>query len=217
MANPKEPHFFDNEEAFSGGNPPYDLYHKAFTPSGPHQILGEATPIYMYWKPAPIRISEYNPVMKLIILLRNPIERAYSQWNMNRIKGDETLPFLEAILSESTRCAEANPLQHRLFSYIDRGFYLTQLERLWSYFPKRQVLILRSEELAINTNQTLARIWAFLELPSINCAVKHGVHALSYPAPMEETARHHVTELFRAEIRGLERTLGWDLSHWIPR
>ncbi len=215
MANPKELHFFDEDDMFRTKPPRYDVYNKAFSPTDSSQILGEATPIYMYWEPAPRRIWEYNPAMKLIVLLRNPIGRAYSQWNMNRIRGDESLCFLEALLAESARCAKSKDLQHRLFSYAGRGFYLKQLERLWRYFPRSQVLTLRSEDLDTKPNETLGQIWSFLGLAPITCAVKHGVHALSYPAVMEEEARSYLTELFRKEVRDLEQALDWDLSNWI--
>jgi hypothetical protein len=66
-------------------------------PSKQHKLIGEATPIYMYWKEAPERIREYNAKMKLIILLRNPIDRAYSHWNMERSRKLETLPFFDAV------------------------------------------------------------------------------------------------------------------------
>lgn len=85
----KEPHFFDQEDPAFFLSPDYSVYHKFFDPEGPHQLLGEATPIYMYWYEAPRRIWQYNPQMKWIIVLRNPVERAFSHWNMVRNKGIE--------------------------------------------------------------------------------------------------------------------------------
>lgn len=100
MAKTKEVHFFDNEEYFQG-TPDYSKYHEFFTPEHSHQLLGEATPIYIYWYPSPERIYEYNPKAKLIFLLRTPIERAYSNWNMERLRNSEKLSFEVAIRNET--------------------------------------------------------------------------------------------------------------------
>ena len=97
----------------------------------------------MYLDNVPKRVWEYNPGMKLIVILRNPIERAYSHWNMVHSKGNDAFPFWEAINKEKERCLEAYPLQHMKYSYIDRGFYLKQLKRLWTYFPRDMILILK--------------------------------------------------------------------------
>ncbi|PYL86919.1 MAG: sulfotransferase, partial [Verrucomicrobia bacterium] len=72
----KELHFFDNDELFAGGNVLYEPLYEMFRPARPGSIAGENTPIYLYWRPALPRIRDYNPAMKFIIILRNPIERA---------------------------------------------------------------------------------------------------------------------------------------------
>ena len=72
--------------------------------------------------------------MRLIVILRNPIERAYSHWAMEHRRGNDPLPFNLALEQEDARCREALPLQHRVFSYVDRGFYSAQLRRLWRFF-----------------------------------------------------------------------------------
>ena len=66
----------------------------------------------MYWHNAPRRIWQYNPDIKLIVILRNPIERAYSHWNMERSRNAEKLSFFDAIQSERDRCQEALSYQH---------------------------------------------------------------------------------------------------------
>ena len=83
----KSLHFFDNDELFAGGNVSYEPLHEMFRPARPGSIAGENTPIYLYWRPALPRIRDYNPAMKFIVILRNPIERAFSQWNMQRTRG----------------------------------------------------------------------------------------------------------------------------------
>jgi hypothetical protein len=91
MPTVKEVHFFDTEDHFASAEVDYAKYHAYFDPAVRKRLLGDATPIYMYWDAAPPRIWQYNPAMKLILLLRNPITRAYSQWNMERERGSDPL------------------------------------------------------------------------------------------------------------------------------
>ena len=86
MADKKEVHFFDNKKFFNKNKPDYSKYHSFFNPQSSHKLLGETTPIYMYWHDSPRRIWQYSPNMKIIVILRNPIDRAYSHWNMERSK-----------------------------------------------------------------------------------------------------------------------------------
>lgn len=215
MANKKEVHFFDNENNFHASEVDYDAYHLNFTREPRHKIVGEATPIYMYWRDAPRRIWQYNPEMKLIVLLRNPIDRAYSHWNMERQRNAETASFWDAIRNEDERCREALPYQHRVYSYVDRGFYLEQLRRLWAYFPKKQVLVLKNEELQKNPNETLQKVFAFLDvsqLPLMNAAK---IQSFPYTSSMSKAERGYLRSVFEYEIRTLERVLGWDCSKWL--
>ena len=131
MAKVKEVHLFDDDKTFARrSHDGYAEYHRQFAPTSTGQLLGEITPAYMYWNDAPRRIREYNPAMKLIAVLRNPITRAYSQWNMQRDAGAEQLPFWEALQAEAARLSASLPHQNRNASYVDRGFYSGQLRRL---------------------------------------------------------------------------------------
>ena len=215
MAEKKEVHFFDNEDAFRNATLDYSQYHSVFKPNSSSQIFGEATPIYMYWREAPRRMWQYNPNLKLIVLLRNPIERAYSHWNMKRLLGAEALSFWDAIQREPERCREALPYQHRVYSYVDRGFYLEQLRRLWSFFPKEQVLVLKSDELKCQPVQALQRVCKFVKVDPLNCIEPTSVHSRPYKSPMGPTERQYLRSVFELEIRGLERVLGWDCSSWL--
>ena len=109
-------------------------------------MIGEASPIYMYWNAAPYRIWSYNPDMKWLLILRNPVERAYSAWNMEVRRGNEPLPLLKQLPRRFTVPAGV-PLQHRIFSYVDRGFYAPQVRRLFNIFGKDRCLVLLNEEL----------------------------------------------------------------------
>lgn len=211
----KEVHFFDTEENFAGEAVDYARYHANFKPAVRDRLLGDATPIYMYWESAPQRIRQYNPAMKLIMLLRDPATRAYSQWNMERARGRDPLPFEQAIRTEEERCREALPLQHRLFSYVDRGHYSRQLERIWRFFPQGQTLVLKSEELLRTPQDALARITAFLGVSRFSAVAPRSVHARPYQSPMSAEARSYLREVFAPEVRTLERLFGWDCADWL--
>lgn len=102
--------------------------------------------------------------MKIIILLRNPIERAYSHWNMESSRHNENLSFWDAIKSEELRLNNSNQHQNIVFSYIDREFYLRQLRRIWSFYSKENTLILKSEDLKKDPNKTIDIICNFLKV-----------------------------------------------------
>lgn len=215
MADVKEPHFFDREKIFTDKEPDYSKYHKYFHLCGNKKAVGESTPIYIYWKEAIPRIWQYNPQMKLIILLRNPIERAYSHWNMERVRGKELLAFGDAIRNEIERCREALPNQHRIYSYVSRGFYVEQLRRILDYFPRDNVFIAKSEQLKNSALETMNNIFRFLNLSTITDLEHKCVHASEYLQNMEEEDKLYLRAIYEYEIKALERLLGWELSEWL--
>ena len=145
MGDQEEMHFFDNDALFSG-SVDYQLLHRHFPRLARSTIAGECTPSYLYWKPAAERIWNYNPQIKLLVLLRNPVERAFAHWNMQRFKGREPLDFFEAVKEEKSRIAGAPPSEARRFAYVDRGFYAQQLERFFQFFPREQMMIIKFEK-----------------------------------------------------------------------
>ena len=211
----KELHFFDREERFAAFPVDYAAYHAHFGPRRPGQLRGEATPIYMYWIPAAGRLASYKPALKIVILLRNPITRAYSHWNKERHSGRETLPFLAALRAEPERARAAEPLQDRHTSYVARGFYVGQLQRLWRHFAADQTLVLRSEALWTGPERTLERIANFLGLPPFPHIDPRAVNGWEYAAAMQPGEWTLLADKFADEIRELERLLGWDCADWL--
>jgi hypothetical protein len=212
-AETKEVHFFDREEEFKG-KPGYRRYHSFFRPTKGQTVMGEATPIYMYWNPAPTRIWTYNAEMKWIVLLRDPVERAFSAWNMETARGRESLSFAQAVQTETDRCREALPLQHRIYSYADRGFYAPQLRRLFNIFGREQCLVLLNEDLRRHHGKTMRHVFEFL-----------GVDDSFIPEPAD--VFHHegdqrpsaatidkLREMFYFDISDVERLLQRDLKAW---
>lgn len=161
----KEVHYFDREEYFRSNLPDYEIYHNSFSYNPQkHKVIGEVTPIYMYWEPCMRRIWEYNKNIKIIVILRNPIERAYSGWRMEKLRNAENISFSEAIRNEIERCRESLSYQHRVYSYIDRGFYTEQVRRIFRLFPRQNCFFLKNEDLLDNHTKTLSRVFDFLEI-----------------------------------------------------
>jgi Sulfotransferase domain len=215
MANSKELHFFDNEKRFVNKKVDYSFYHSCFSPRESDRLFGESTPVYMYWYPAPRRIWEYNSAMKWILILRNPVERAFSHWNMERDRGREPLSFLDAIMKERARCRDALPHQHRAYSYVDRGFYAEQIRRIWHYFPVEQTLILRNEALRNEFRTSLDKVCDFLGVQRLIHVEPKVVHSRPYVAQLSESERNCLKAVYQFEIKELERLLGWDCSQWL--
>jgi hypothetical protein len=164
MADVKETHFFD-DEAVDWSRPDYGAYHAHFLRVDARP-RGEATPIYLYWPNCLERIARYNPAMRLIFLFRDPVERAWSHWRMEYARGWEREPFAWCVREGRARVDSPEaPGRHRVFSYVERGFYGAQLERLFTIFPREQVLLLRSEDLDLRPDETLARICRFIGAP----------------------------------------------------
>jgi len=141
-----------------------------------HRLLtGEASPYYLYHPHVPDRIYQTLPEVRLIALLRNPVERAYSHYQLNRRQGKEPLSFDEAIESEEERLrGEYQRLvqdptyysdNHYRFGYLTRGVYVDPLTRWREHFPAERLLVLRSEDLYRDPRETLFQVNRFLGLP----------------------------------------------------
>lgn len=214
MAKVKEVHFFDNESYFEEKQVDYSNYHNLFPLFSHDKTYGEATPIYSYWNNSIERIWEYNREIKLILLLRNPIERAYSHWNMEQDRNAENLSFWDAIRFENQRSKEALPFKHRVYSYIDRGFYSEQIRNIYRFFPKNQVLILKHESLKHDYKSALASITQFLDLDNFDFKELQNIHKREYQRPISYREHNFLRNTFLKEIEVLEKELGWDCSLW---
>jgi hypothetical protein len=134
----------------------------------------DATPYYLAHPLVPERAAQLLPQVKLIAVLRNPVDRALSHYQHEVRGGRETLSFAEAIEQESERLAgEETRLRnepdyyswnHHRYSYLRRGLYMQQLRRWLQYFPRSQLLVLQSERLFRDTPATMAAVHRFLGL-----------------------------------------------------
>jgi hypothetical protein len=137
-------------------------------------ITGEATPFYLFHPLVPARVAEILPKVKLLVLLRNPVDRAISHYYHAVRRGREKRPIMQAldeeqmlIGPEKARLANAEifkPEQFRRYSYTERGLYAEQLERWFRYFPRDQFFIRPSESFYSGGAQFMRDVFAFLEI-----------------------------------------------------
>lgn len=214
MGDQQEMHFFDNDEIFSHGPVDYESLHRHFGRPAKSTITGDCTPSYLYYAPAAERIRNYHPQIKLLVLLRNPVERAFAHWNMQRFKGREPLDFFQAVKEEKTRIAGAPPLEARRFAYVDRGFYAQQLERFFRFFPRHQMKIVKFEEFKDRPEKTLESIFAFLGLEPLVSFRSKDRNVVPYERAINWEERVSLYNIFASDIAQLEKLLGWDCSDW---
>jgi Sulfotransferase domain len=137
-------------------------YQKQFQRVLNETAIGEASPVYLYSPKAPERILHYIPDVKLIAILRNPVERAYSQFLMFIRDGREpVLDFAKALQQEKTR--KLNNWEWG-WCYLDIGFYYLQLKRYFDLFEHNQIKVYLYEDLEASPARLLKDIFQFLNV-----------------------------------------------------
>ncbi|MCA9186973.1 MAG: sulfotransferase domain-containing protein [Pirellulaceae bacterium] len=169
------------------------------------QLTGEASPYYIYHPYAMERIAEDLPGVKIVVMLRHPVDRAYSSYHHQVRKGRETETFETAIELEAERLAadlaalELNPLHeglaHMYYSYLDRSRYYPQMRHILQLFPSSDVLVVESSEYYTQTDLVYQQVLDFLELPAIPTPPQENVAKFPYP-PMRESTRQRLTGEF---------------------
>jgi hypothetical protein len=222
----KEVHYFDR--GFRRGRAwyrahfptvPYRLVSEALTRQ--RLVVGEASPMYLFHPQVPRRVRALLPDVKLIALLRDPVERAYSQYHHRARRGKEPLPFSDAVVREADRIAAGLVgLQrdetyasriHRHVSYLARGIYADQLARWLRVFPREQLLILTSEEFFSDTPRVFSQVLEFLGLPPWAPAQFNAFNPGTY-SDMEPSMRRWLVEYFAPHNERLYQLIGRDLG-----
>ena len=184
-------------------------------------LSGEATPRYLHYPHAPKRIFSMLPNVKLIVLLRNPIDRAYSHYQMEVDSGHEKLSFEDAISNEEEKItndmkkmeSDENFYSVNFYrkSYTTRGIYVTQLERWFKYFPIEQFMILKSEDLYSNPSKIYKQVLDFLDLPKheLNSFKAHRMRKYN---SIESETRIKLNDYFKPYNEKLYKLLGRDFD-----
>jgi len=194
--------FFSNEKRWRRG---INWYKGFFTQSD--CLQGEKSPEYLFNKKCHSRMHNMVPSAKLIILLRNPVDRAYSQWNhynqvydfQSKYWGWEKTDFETAI-----RMRE---------EVIKRGEYINQITHLLRFFSKEQMHICITERLQKKPHSELEKIWSFLDVSSKTLEF-HNRNVREYPSPMKEETRKKLHVHFQSFNELLFDYLGYSIPEW---
>lgn len=209
-----EIHFFDLK--FDKG---VEWYKQQFLPRPePHFLIGDKSPYYLFHPLVPQRIAKLYPKSKIIIVLRNPVDRAYSQYWMNKgYLKFENLSFEDAIEAESNRLKgekekiinnpSYNSFEYQNHSYIARGIYVEQIKRWFEFFPRDQILIVDSNHLRNDTQKTMDKIFAFLGVPSYVPKENYKNEKSNYE-PMNAATREKLIKFYQPYNEQLEALLG---------
>ncbi len=213
----KEVHFFDFQ--YHHGLSWYQQRFAASSP--PHSLTFEASPYYIFHPHAARRIRQAIPHARLIVLLRNPVDRAYSHYRHEVKLKYESLPFEEALEREQERTGGEierilqddgyRSISHQHFSYLARGRYAEQLAHWFNYFDREQFLIMRSDDFFANTGREFRRITDFVGLPPWEPAefVKYG--AVSHER-MDPATRRRLLNYFAPHNWALGELLNTQLA-----
>jgi hypothetical protein len=210
-------HFFDKEEHFGSSRagrvaePDYDVLLENFDSGWRWRVAGEVTADYLYYPCALERIARYNPDMKVIVSLRNPVERAFSQWNMRREKGQEPLEFIDALKRDEEIGIWKGP---RGNAYLARSLYVPQLEKVFQLFPREQVFIIKYENFRADPFPLLDRMFDFLGLRRKSHLKNRQRNVGSYSRKLTSEEREYADRIFDQDITKVEALLSWDCWDW---
>ena len=166
MPKRKELHYFDQDELED-----VQAYAREFEGFSEKKLIGEITPYYIFHPKAAQRIKQTIPNVKIIALLRNPVERTISQYFHATRRGYENLELEAALRDEKKRLLSGGKFSHQKHSYIQRSIYEKQLAEYEKRFPVNQILVLKSEDLFEDTQATWTIIQEFLGIkPLFNCS-----------------------------------------------
>jgi hypothetical protein len=175
------------------------------------------TPSYIYQPRVPKRVKETLPDARLIVLLRNPTDRAYSHYLHARSLGREHLPFDEALATEGQPSRSDGRTPPKVWAatqnlaYVARGRYIDQLERWWKLFPRDQFLLLKSEEFFRDPITTMRVVTDFI---GVDAFVPRDVKARnqSHGPPLDASLRAQLDDRFAADNRRLLAATGIDFG-----
>ena len=221
-ARQKEIHYF-NTHRLQGKGPAWYRSNFPFEKEieegpGRRKITGEATP-FMYSFHVPRAVSALVPEVKLVFLLRHPVDRAYSHYQHNsRREGREDLSFSQAIRKEEERIGEeARAVENdetypdsanRMYSYVARGFYSVQLKRWMDHFPGEQIMIRKSEDLFNDPEKIVNEVTDYLQLPSFEYDLSRIENKGNYESGLNRSDVEFLNDRFKEEYQKIKDLTG---------
>jgi hypothetical protein len=215
----KEVRYYSVDNNYAKGN---RWYHSFFPYAGNKKSL-DATPEYLYYPYVAQRLYDYNPNAKIIIVLRNPIDRAYSAWNMYRQFGEEkssfnsnfldalkirqpeefnyfyasSFPSFETVVRKGIETISKGEKDY--FGILSRGFYLNQINEYWKHFNPEQIKIIETEDLKGKNDIVMSELTRFLDVSTIKwqkMLEKSEGNVRKYNAPMDSNTRELLLKLY---------------------
>ena len=183
--------------------------------------VGECTPYYLVHPRVPERMAAENPAVKIIFLLRNPVMRTYSHFHHECKKNREHFSFNQAIEQEKERLyGEKEKLErreryysynHHRYSYLERSRYVLQIQNWLKFFPKKQMLIIASEDLFARPQEVIDTICDFLDIPKYEMQGVIVYNARKYP-PLDKDVREKMNQYFKPYNQALYDLIGVDFG-----
>lgn len=229
----KEIHYFSSDSLYSKG---LDYYHSKFVFANDDLLFLDASPSYLASDIAYKRIYEYNPKIKMIALLRDPVDRAYSAWNMYRNRymknrnwffdewvsfvekspddyikrGDEEIYNFEIFVKNEISYLSSPPQKIMEASVLPQGLYQRHLSKYFSLFPKEQLLILESSRFLKCTSRTLEIIESFLSIRKFDWGRINlcPVFGGDYTDAISQSAISELSSYYAPHNEGLYKLLG---------
>ena len=191
--------------------------------NGAPYLTGEGEPSYLPHPIAAERVMELVPDVRLIVMLRNPVDRAYSHYYHRFSRDREPRTFEEVCAAdrealkngwEGLPTGDMIRLGHAHYSYLARGFYYEQLKIWKSVFPDESFLIIKAEDFFKDTQTIYDTVLDFLGLPGHTLEQRKRHNVGKYAAPMAEETRQELADYFRPQnerlYEFLGRDFGWD-------
>lgn len=207
-------------------------YRRLFEGVHEERAVGEASPWYLHSEQAPSRILEHVPDARLIAILRNPVDRAYSTFRANQRDGLESCDTFEAALAEQL---ERGRTWNWGLEFLEGGFYHRHLSRYYRLFAGERIRIYLFEDLVADPESLMEDLYGFLDVdPSFRpSGLSRRYNASSEPrsmrarwtglmsrararaAPMSSAVRAELIEVYRTDVLELQGLIDRDLSGWL--
>jgi len=193
--------FFNNEKNWQRG---VNWYKSHFTQSD--CLQGEKTPEYLFFNKCHKRMHRIVPNAKLIILLRNPVDRAYSHWNHFNQDYEQSKHWGWKIVDFETAVTS-----HR--DMIKRGEYIDQIGQLLTFYDKSQIHISIAERMKKDPVKEIGNVFSFLDISHVDVQYQNN-HVRVYPEPMKKDIRKHLLEYYQPFNARLFDFLGYSVPEW---
>ena len=211
-----EIHFFDKKEEYLKG---IDWYKSHFDYS--KKMIGDKGPDIMYMYSCLELVQMINPQIKIILFLRNPIERAYSHWKMIKydlFKNNNILSFEDCVKDElQNRMGEIRSYNVSLVShFIQRGFYYEQIKEILKYFPIDNLYISISEKIRDNMDEEYQKIFKFLGIKEFHSKFEEKYVSKNPEDVLDKKSKLYkdLQNLYTKDVRKLEKMIGYKTGWW---